>query len=448
MMHRVASRQPGRQIAGDADVPLVVAGCDFRVASATWRNRLLLDAEQRADLTRMLGEACDAEGLVVLETCNRVEWIVASKSPRWAGELLRAQMVDRWLASGNEGAHVRQLPAPYVYTGRSAVQHLLRVAVGLESFVLGEREIAGQLNRALMGARQAGHASGYHNALQTAVGRTVRKVQRLTHWRHHTRGVHGLAMEAARRHLPRLPHHEKHTVAVLGMGEIGRKASSVLAQAGQFKVLHINRTVPPEKVNDWLPYSELANILPSLDALVVATGAREPTVNLDKLPNRTKPLLVIDLGAPHQVHFTRELATDEAPIHCIDLDDLLAEPAASPNLTELPTVQELVDEGVREFLLECRKRELAGLLRAAHDAYDRHGYELLPAMIDAELSELPEEQRRRVEQNIRGLLRDMTREFVHHVEAAADSGRKPEAEALAAARTGTDDDAVAPPESL
>ena len=445
MMHRVASRHPGRQIAGDADVPLVVAGCDFRVASATWRNRLLLDDEQRGELTRLLGEACDAQGLVVLETCNRVEWIVASKSPRWAGELLRAQMVDRWLASGNDGAHVRQLPAPYVYTGRSAVQHLLRVAVGLESFVLGEREIAGQLNRALMAARQAGHASAYHNALQTAVGRTVRKVQRLTHWRHHTRGVHGLALEAARRQLPHLPGHEKHLIGVLGMGEIGRKASAALSQAGMFKVLHINRTVPPEKANDWLPYASLSEILPSLDALVVATGAREPTVDLDKLPRRQKPLLVIDLGAPHQVHFTRELATDEASIQCIDLDDLLAEPAASPNLSEMPTVQELVDEGVREFLLETRKRELAGLLRAAHDAYDRHGYELLPVLVDTELAELPEEQRRRVEQSIRGLLRDMTREFVHHVEAAADTGRKSDTDAVPQDRTGTDGDLAAAP---
>ena len=431
MMHRVASRQPGRQIAGDGDVPLVVAGCDFRVASATWRNRLLLDGEQRASLTQALGEACDAQGLVVLETCNRVEWIVASKSPRWAGELLRAQMVDRWLESGNDGAQVRQLPAPYVYTGRSAVQHLLRVAVGLESFVLGEREIAGQLNRALMGARQAGHASGYHNALQTSVGRTVRKVQRLTHWRHHTRGVHGLALEAARHHLPHLGHHERHTVGVVGMGEIGRKAAAALAQAGTFRVVRINRTVPPEHAHEWQPYSELASLLGGLDALVVATGARAPTVDLDALPPRQKPLLVIDLGAPHQVHFARALAPDEAPITCIDLDDLLAEPAASPNLSELPTVQELVDEGVREFLLECRKRELAGLLRAAHDAYDRHGYELLPALVDSELPELGEEQRRRLEASIRGLLRDMTREFVHHVEAAADTDRKGDSDGLA-----------------
>jgi glutamyl-tRNA reductase len=441
MMHRVASRQPGRQIAGDTDVPLVVAGCDFRVASATWRNRLLLDGDQRLELTKLLGEACDAQGLVVLETCNRVEWIVASKSPRWAGELLRAQMVDRWLESGNEGAHVRQLPVPYVYTGRSAVQHLLRVAVGLESFVLGEREIAGQLNRALTAARQAGHASGYHNALQTAVGRTVRKVQRLTHWRHHTRGVHGLALEATRRHLPQLPHHEKQLVGVLGMGEIGRKASAALSQAGRFKILHINRTVSAERANDWLPYANLAEILPNLDALVVATGAREPTVDLDLLPRRDKPLLVIDLGAPHQVRFTRQLAEGEPAITSIDLDDLLAEPAASPNLSELPTVQELVDEGVREFLLETRKRELAGLLRAAHDAYDRHGYELLPVLVDTELAELSEEHRRRVEQSIRGLLRDMTREFVHHVEAAADSGRKVEGEGMP--RNGTDPEPVA-----
>lgn len=421
-MHRVIPVR-NRQIAGDTDVPLVVAGCDFRVASAKWRNRLLLDNAQRAELTHLLGEACDAQGLVVLETCNRVEWIVASRSPKWAGELLRAQMVDRWLASGNEGAHVRQLPSPYVFTGRSAVQHLLRVAVGLESFVLGEREIAGQLNRALMAARQAGHASAYHNALQTAVGRTVRKVQRLTHWRHHTRGVHGLAMEAVRRHLtPQIDAGERPTVGVLGMGEIGRKAAAALGQLGTLKVVRINRTVSPEQVGEVIPYSELSSILPSLEALVVATGAREPTVDMRLLAGRESPLLLVDLGAPHQVQVDDE---DGNPhLHCIDLDDLLAEPAASPNLGELPTVQDLVEEGAREFLLETRKRELAGLLRAAHDAYDRHGYELLPKLVDAELPDLPEAERRRLEGAIRNLLRDMTREFVQQVETVATPGHK------------------------
>ena len=422
MMQRVIPVR-GRQIAGDTDVPLVVAGCDFRVASAKWRNRLLLDGAQRAELAHLLGEACDAQGLVVLETCNRVEWIVASRSPKWAGELLRAQMVDRWLVSGNEGAHVRQLPSPYVYSGRTAVQHLLRVAVGLESFVLGEREIAGQLNRALMAARQAGHASAYHNALQTAVGRTVRKVQRLTHWRHHTRGVHGLAMESVRRHLtPQILAGERPVVGVLGMGEIGRKAAASLSQLGTLKVVRMNRTVPPEQAHDWIGYDQLAKVLPTLDALVVATGAREPTVDMRILGGRDRPLLLVDLGAPHQIQVDDESANPN--LRCIDLDDLLAEPAASPNLGELSTVQELVEEGAREFLLETRKRELAGLLRAAHDAYDRHGYELLPKLVDAELPELPDADRRRVEGAIRNLLREMTREFVQQVETVASPGHK------------------------
>lgn len=406
----------------ETEVPLVVAGCDFRVASASWRNRLLLDPAQRAELSQLLAHACGAQGLVVLETCNRVEWIVAAHATRWAGEILRAQMVERWLEGQPSRSRLQHLPAPYVHTGAHAVQHLLRVAVGLESFVLGEREIAGQLNKALMGARTEGHASSYHNALQTTVGRTVRKVQRLTHWRHHSRGVHGLALEAIRRHLqPQLETNpqERPLVGVLGMGEIGRRQVAALAQWGQVKVLRFNRTVVNVHEGEWLKLTELPAHFAQLDVLVVATGSRQPTVDLSALPARQKPLLVVDLGAPHQVK--RMAVTAENLTRCLDLDDLLTEPAASPNLAELPTVQELVEDGVREFLLELRKRELAGLLRAAHDAYDRHGYTRLPALIETELVGLAETDKRRVETAMRSLLRDMTREFVHHVEQAADA---------------------------
>jgi glutamyl-tRNA reductase len=403
----------GRARAAEPEVPLAVVGVDFRVASTTWRNCLLLSAEERADLTEGLRRSCAVEGLVVLETCNRVEWILAAAQPRWAAEVLRAQMQDRWVRAGLANS-TGGLPVPYLRVGPAAVSHILRVAVGLESFVVGEREIAGQLNRSVVEARRAGHASPLLNALQTAVGRTVRKVQRLTRWRHHARGVHGLALEAATRALPALAD-RKRIAVVVGMGEIGRKAAT-LFQTSHWRVVRVNRTVPTERIREWHPLATLPEHLHDADALIVATGAHLPVVDLAGV---ARALVVIDLGAPPQVDAPADVAI-------LGLDELLALPSARPQEADEQTVLELVGEGVAEFLLECRKRDLATLLRAAHDAYDRACYEELPALLQAELGDDPE-RKRRLHAGLRDLLRTYARDIVQHIEAAAQVRERPRA---------------------
>lgn len=405
--------------------PLAVVGCDFRVATSRWRDRLTLDATERLALGAALQASCGADGLVVLETCNRVEWILTAPSPRWAAEVARAQMVERWLHPQFQQEHLqlqgvasdrRTLPVPYLYTGRTAVLHLLRVAVGLESFVVGEREIAGQLNRALAHARDQGTASPVQNALQTALGRTVRKVQRLTRWRQAARGVHGLAVETLRTALAKGSEmtavaERRTTVVVAGMGEIGRKVAGLAAATGQHHVLRVNRT-PAVGVKAW---DTLGPLCAEADALIVATGAPAPIVDLRGLtrPGRAD-LVVIDLGAPQQV-----LVDAADPVRLLGLDALLALPASQPDPEDMGAVHELVEEGVREFLVECQKRDLAGVLRAAHDAYDRLSYQAVPALLATELGDIDPDRRRRLEATVRDLLRIETRSIVDHIEAAA-----------------------------
>ncbi len=390
---------------GETGVPLAVVGVDFRIASSAWRNHLLLEADERASMTEALRRSCAVEGIVVLETCNRVEWIVAAAHPRWAADVLRAQMQDRWLAAGLHATG--RLPMPYTRVGQAAVQHILRTAVGLESFVVGEREIAGQLNRSVVEARKLGITSSLLNALQTAVGRTVRKVQRLTHWRHHARGVHGLALEAAER-IYGPPSERKRPAVVVGMGEIGRKAAMLLAASG-WKVQRVNRTVTPERAKEWQRLADLPRLLHPCDLLVVATGAQTPVVDLRHGP---VPGCLIDLGAPPQIDVP-------AGVKVWGLDELLQLPSARPRAEDEAAVHELVQEGVAEFLVECRKRELAGLLRAVHDAYDRASHEQLPAVLAHEMLNSEPEQIRRVETAVRDVLRDQARTVVQHIEAAA-----------------------------
>lgn len=415
--------------------PLVVVGCDFRVASSLWRSQLLLTPEERSALADALRLACQSAGLMVLETCNRVEWVATGADPVWTGEVMRAQMAARWTNAAEVlQLDPRRMPSPYVYTGRPAVAHLLRVAVGLESFVVGEREIAGQLNKALVAARGAGQTSKLHNALQTALGRTVKKVQRRTAWRHTTRGVHSLALEAIQEYLreigaDRRPN-TKPRVGVIGMGEIGRKAAGLLEAHAGCEVVRINRSIPPDRGDEWLPLDKLAATLPTLDAIVAATGARTPVLHLRELvakpAKRAPPLLVVDLGSPMQV------TGAELPwIRYVGLDQLVARPNVGPTDEEVSAAVEVVEEGVREFQLECRKRDLAPLLRAAHDLYDTTAYSELPEMLERELpGEDQAETRKRLQLSMRDLLRELARGLVREIELVADvrTGRRQPAE--------------------
>ena len=95
------------------------------------------EAACQALMTTLRGHG--VSGLVVLETCNRTEWLVASERTTWVAQLLEAHMVHCWQQAGFDGP----APKPYRFEGEDSVRHLFRVAAGLESFVLGERQVAG-----------------------------------------------------------------------------------------------------------------------------------------------------------------------------------------------------------------------------------------------------------------------------------------------------------------
>jgi len=393
------------------NVPVAVAGCDFRVASTAWRNALMLGEDDRRELSAALAASCGAEGLVVLETCNRVEWLLEAPDPRWAGELLRGQMLERWQRVG----HPAPLPRPYLHTGDRAARHLVRVALGLESFVVGEREIAGQLNRALGAARDIGTASAHLNALQTTVGRVVKRVHRLTRFGATTRGVHGLAVDWLRHHLGE-PDGQPWHVAVIGMGEIGRKAAALSESLGNWQVTRINRTVPAKQEGLWVPLAAGADdILAKVDGLILATGARRPILNAGALAAlRDRPLPVVDLGTPAQIDMSGD---EHGTIQHAWLDDLLVGHPRPYGDEDLQHVLDMVDEAVEEFRLVCRKRGVARLLRATQDSYDRLAYQQLPELLRAGAPELGREQATHLEGELRNAVRGYTRRIVREIEA-------------------------------
>ena len=406
----------------DGLLPLAVIGCDFRVASTAWRNAALLDADARRSLLDGMRRAAGARGIVVLETCNRVEWWIDAPDPRWAADLARAAMVARWQPRLPAGSSP---PQPYVHVGEDGVRHLARVVVGLESFVAGEREIAGQLNRAMDAAREAGATSPDLNALQTSLGRVVRAVERGTAFRAHGRGVHALAVDVLRARLGAAPSR----VLVIGMGEIGRKAAALAERERAWGVLRLNRTVDAAHEGAWHRWDELPRLLAEVDAVVIATGARTPVLTqrligeaLDAAGRRgdgrgtdQRPLWIVDLGAPGQAELP---AADESRWRRMDLDDLLISHAPLASSDELHHVHALVEDAVIEHRGVLRRREQGPLLRQIWDGYDDIAWQRLPALVERFGTDLSDEARRGLLDGVRDALRDHARRLIESVDIA------------------------------
>lgn len=368
------------------DLPLVLVGCDFRVASSRYRSRLALTDEEATRLGQHLKEGGWADGLLVLDTCNRNEWVASTASPAWAAELLLGQMRKR-LGNGVQ---------PYVYTGREAARHLLRVAVGLESLVTGERQIAGQLFSALDAARTRGTSSRVINGLGTAAGRLVRVAIRRGFLGGSSTGVHGLAVCAATSALP-----AGGRVVVVGMGAIGRRVAALLDDLPRVSVVRVNRTVDPAARPVVLPLESLAEQVRGADALIVCTAARTPLVTPETLGQA--PPVVVDIGIPEQVH--RRGWPDGVRI--VGLDELVTlrrQQVRDDGPAPGGEAEALVDEGLAEFVRFCALPPYAGILDALRRSHRDLASEAIPGVLREKLPDLSPRVRAEVEASLKAVL--------------------------------------------
>ncbi len=390
---------------GDDRFPLALVGCDFRRGSARFREALILhdaDAEKlRPDLVRN----DIADGLLVLETCNRNEWIVSTRQPLWAAQVLRAQMIERWRANpatATDSPH----PEPYVILGVEAVRHVLRVATGLESFVEGEPQIAGQFNRAIEAARHRHISSPILNGLGTVVGRVTRDLGKLRLHPGHGRGVHGLAIEQVARVAEGAV---KPVIGIVGLGEIGRKAATLADDQRGWTVLRYNRTPRPGAHS----LTTVIEHAPALKAIIVATGSPTPVLDANALWQQNPNLLIVDIGIPRQV------AHDGTPDdRLLDLDRLFNNDARRLDTATRARIEDLVDRGIAEFGALCKRRELTGVLERTQELYGRYTHGDIPEAMRDTLRDLPEADRKRIERQVQRLFRLYTH---HIIEAVHDT---------------------------
>ena len=282
---------------------LLVLGLDHRTAPVEMRERLSVERDQLPEALAQLSEYVPQA--VIVSTCNRTEVYTYDSD-----DIDLVGRVGNFLIgySGVPGAelerHIYQL-----WEG-DCVSHLFRVAGGLESMIVGERQILGQVRAAFSVASQAGYVKSpltrvFHDAL-----RAGRRVHRETNIGQHSRSVSRAAVQLARGLFERL---DNRRALVIGAGDAGRMVARALSDAGVRQITVANRThwraedLARDLGGVAVPFGEMASALAEADLVISSTGSPGYVVDQamvsDAMEARTidAPVMLIDIAVPRDI---------------------------------------------------------------------------------------------------------------------------------------------------
>ncbi|MFT4604776.1 MAG: glutamyl-tRNA reductase [Rhodothermales bacterium] len=382
-------------------------GISHRNASVHVREKLALTSAREAELYAAVTGSAALQGLVILSTCNRVEFYGSATIANDGLAELRQILTDL----GRLPEEV--LPALYSKTGIEVAEHISRVAAGLDAMVLGEAQILGQLDVALEDARRHKGVDGHLESLFRFALKAGRRARAETRIGHNAVSVSSVAVRKAEAVLGSL---EGKTVSVVGLGETGRLVLKVLRSRSSVEVILVNRTLKTAVVQatsldaEVLAFAEMGEVLLRSDVIFSCTGCplpiiEERTVERAMKSRAGRPLLLVDLAVPHDIE--PEVARVEGVTH-MDVDAMQVEISGSLRLREaaIPSVEAILEEERERFeswLQVARVQPLITDLR--RQAENIRKEEL--ARLAGRLPELPEELREHIDRFSQSLVQKL-----------------------------------------
>jgi len=301
---------------------LLITGVSHKTAPVEIRERL---AFSEAVLPGALAQLKSKEGVseaLILSTCNRVEVVVASDD----SVDLRA-LVGEFLTETRQASAASLGPCLYHHEGRAAIHHLFRVAASLDSMVVGEPQILGQLKTAYAVAKAQGSLSGLlDNVLARAFG-VAKRVRSETGIGQMAVSISYAAVELARKIFGSL---EGKTVMIVGAGKMSELSARHLRRSGASHIFVTNRTheraVEVASLFQGTPveYTKFLSLLPEVDILITSSGAPHYILHKAEMQHvigvrRNKPMFLIDIAVPRNI---APNVNEVDNVFLYDIDDL------------------------------------------------------------------------------------------------------------------------------
>lgn len=331
-------------------------GLSYLKADAEARGRFSLDDDSKEKLLCQ-AKAEGIDGLLVISTCNRTELYGFAQHPF---ELIKL------LCEHSRGTVDDFQKVGYVYKNNEAVYHLFRVGTGLDSQILGDFEIIGQIKKSFVLSRNKEMCTNYMERLVNAVIQASKRIKNETEI---SSGATSVSYASVQYVLDHVEGASDKNILLFGTGKIGRNTCENLVKHTSNKhITLINRTKGKAQeiagkfdltVKD---YVDLPSEIRNSDVLIVATGAQIPTVDKSIL-NLQKPLLILDLSIPKNVDQNVEEIEGVKLIH-LDYLSQLADKTLENRKECIPQAERIIDEIKGEFIAWTKMRRFAPTIHA------------------------------------------------------------------------------------
>jgi glutamyl-tRNA reductase len=382
---------------------LLITGLNHRTAPVEVRERLAFETHS---LPGALDQLKQRPGLLegmILSTCNRVEVAVTADEDTDAG-----MAVEGFLAESRSVARDWVSPHLYRYDGPDAIRHMFRVASSLDSMIVGEPQILGQMKSAYAVAKERGAintaASGFLDQVVTKAFNVAKRVRSETEIGESAVSVSYAAVALAREIFGSL---KGQRVLVVGAGKMAESAARHLRRSGVLEILVTNRTreralsLADEVGGTVIDYERFHEALPEVDILLASSGSATYIVTCEEMraaisKRRNRPMFLIDIAVPRNIEPS---ANELDNVFLYDIDDLgkVVDTNLRGRLEVAQQAELIIAEEVTRMMTRLKSREASPAIATLHE--------------EAEQWRLGEIERRR------GKLGDLTPQQWEHIEA-------------------------------
>ena len=331
-------------------------GLSYKKADAAIRGKFSLDNQAKSTLL-IQAEAEGIEALLVTSTCNRTEIFGFAQHP---------YQLIKLLCENSNGSVEEFQEVAYIYKNQEAINHMFRVGTGLDSQILGDFEIISQLKTAFNESKSNGMINSFLERLVNLVIQASKKIKTDTEI---SSGATSVSFASVQYIIKNVVDISNKNILLFGTGKIGRNTCENLVKHTKHdQITLINRTKDKaEKLAKKLnlvvkDYSDLQLELQKADVVIVATGAQNPTID-NAILNLKKPLLILDLSIPKNVHENVKEVEGVTLIHLDHLSQITDETLENRRL-HIPAAEAIIEEIKEEFIAWTKNRKFAPTIQA------------------------------------------------------------------------------------
>ncbi len=337
---------------------LLALGINHKTASVDLREKIAFDGEQLSAGLAHARASLPVQEVAILSTCNRTEFYLVGQ--------IQSQQLLAWLAQQRQLDPDRLHPVSYVWQGEEALRHMMRVASGLDSMILGEPQILGQMKTAYQQAQQAGTLGGELDRVFQNVFACAKQVRTETQIGAHPVSVGYAAVSLARRIFSDL---KKTRALLVGAGETIRLVALHLREQGVSDLIVANRTLAratelaTEIHGRAVTLQDIPDVLGMVDLVITSTASPLPLIGKGMVEKaqqkrRYQPMLMVDIAVPRDVE--PEVA-DIDHVYLYSVDDLMhvIEDNRKARVDAAGEAEHIIVQRARELMLQ--RQEQAGV---------------------------------------------------------------------------------------